>query len=424
MWALIAGPAWAQSWTVQPLYVGTDIVGATGDVAAAVALAGAPEADRLYFALVRETPNGNDRRSTLYLGILDCPGWTACPTPTTVVVGSTQDGDGPLPSIAVEEIPGAEPRIHVLHAARYPTCTPQVRRIEEHVYDPVTGLFDAWVVHEPDACADAQLSHTVIADGTVWTCWTEDPPTGGFDNQVWCGTRPLAPGPGVDPNWTTALLADGAQTQDHSWFTVADGARYAVVRDRDATPDAIDLHVDGVTGPLADGSPVQDDDFPSIARAPDGTLHAVWVEARRRISYAKCVSACDDPASWVVQPRPVRKFDTGTVDHPEIAISDTGRMFVFWSEDHDPTAADQRRIHVKDKCLSDLMFSPATEPGDVVHDLGATPIDQTMLIGRPRVWIDDVGHTLHLAWLEKDHPGANPTHGDAIWAWRAFDPCP
>lgn len=421
MWALI-GAAFAQGWTVEPLFTGTDIAGATGDVAAGVALAGSPELGRLYFALARETPDGLDRTSTLYLGILDCPGWTSCPIPNIIPLGSSQDGDGPLPSISVEEVPGGEPRIHILHAVRYRGCVEPTRRIEEHVYDPITGTFDSWLVRVPDGCADAQLSHTVIASDHVWACWTEDPVTGGLDNQVWCGTRdlldPLAP-------WTTELLADGAKTQDHNWFTVADGVRYAVVRDRDTSPDAIDLHADGVAGTLGDGSPVQDNDFPSIARAPDGSFHAVWVEARRRISYGKCEAAdCTDPANWIAQPRPVRIMDTGPVDHPEIVISESGRMFVFWSEDHDPGAADQRRIHVKEKCRSDVMFSPASDPGVVVSDIGPTPIDQTLLLGRPHTWIDEATDTLQLVYLEKGHPGPNPEHGDAIWARRPIDPCP
>ena len=420
MWALI-GTAWAQDFTVEPLYVGTDIVGETGDVAAGIALAGSSDLGRLYFALVRETPDGLERRSTLYLGQLDCPGWTGCGAPTVLPIGS-QDGSGALPSISLEEVPGGEPKIHVVHSAVYRGCAVPTRRIEEHVWDPLVGAFDDWTVRIADDCGDAQLSHTVIADDHVWSCWTEDPPTGGFDNQVWCGTRDLR-----DPaaEWVTELLADGAQTQDHNWFTVADGVRYAVVRDRDRSPDAIDLHADGAGGTLGDGSPVQDNDFPSIARAPDGSFHAVWVEARRRISYAKCEARdCTDPANWIPQPRPVRIMSTGPVDHPEIVIAENGRMFVFWSEDHDPAATDQRRTHMKSKCRTEAMFSPATDPGEVVSDIGDTPIDQTLLLGRPHAWIDEGTDTLHLVYLEKDHPGRNPEHGDALWARRPVEPCP
>jgi hypothetical protein len=418
-----AGAALAQGWTVEPLFVGTDVVGTTGDVAAAIALTGAPADERLYFALVRETPAGNARASTLYLGILDCTGGIHCPAPTLIQLGDPQIGDGPLPSIAVEPVVGGMSRIHVVHSVLHTNCPNPRRRLEEHVYDPSDGTLSSYVVREPASCADTQLSHTLVAEDQVWSCWTEDPSTPGYDNQVWCGMRDLTDSAA---QWTTELLADGVSTQDHAWFVMSDGIRYIVLRNRDTNPDTIAFHSVGTTGPLPDGSPVLEDDFPSIARASDGSLHAVWVEGRRRITYARCVAGldCADFRNWVTQARPVRVLGGGGIDHPEIITSEAGRIFVLWAEDHQPGPGDQRRIHVKEKCLADPTFTAPNALGQVVNDIGNTPIDQTLLLGRPHAWVDEAAQILHIVYLEKDIPGANPSHGDALHAWRPIVPCP
>lgn len=425
MWALIAGAALAQ-WTVTPLYVGTDVSGLTGDVANGVAITGWGPTNEVYFALNREVPDGVGRTSTLYVGRLACPGWAGCAPPALTQVGAPQ-ADAQLPAVTMEDVGAPDPILHVTWGSDTPTCSPQVRSLVESTWDPATGVVATSLVHEPVGCADAQVSQIALADGFAWSCWTEDPLTGGQDNVVWCGTRPAGPGDTADTGaaaaaWTTSLLAAGVRTRDHSGFVVADGQRYLVVRDRDPAPDAIDLWVDESELALPDGLATYENDFPSIARAPDGTFHAVWVESRARITYARCViGSCDDPASWEIQPRAVR---IGDVDHPEIAIAASGRMFIVWDEDQDPAATDQRRIHMKHKCPTNLLFSPALMPGEKVSDIGASPNDQTLLLGRPRVWIDDTNALLHVAYLEKNHPGRSPTHGDALLGTRAVDPCP
>lgn len=425
MWGLIAVSAVAGPWTTSLVWSGTDIAGNDGDVAVGVALAGWSPLGRLVLAIERQTPNGLSRTHHLDLMTIDCPaGWGACAAPVVEAVGVPQDDRLNLASLALEAgaDPNGAPVVHLVRAVRQGACVEPTRALEEWTRDPVTGAWSVQQIHTPVHCGDAQLSHSVVAEDLIWSCWTVNPVGLGDDDNLWCGTRALGGNPGA---WVVGGLANGVRAQDHGWFAVADGARYLLHRDMDPTPAVIRMAGPGVGGGMPPSNPLFAANFPSIARAPDGTLHAVWSESQRRIAYARCiVGGCADPASWEIQPRPLRFLTAGPVDHPEIAIASNGRRFVAWIEDHDPAVTDQRRVHVKSMCPSDILFPVGIDPGEVVDDIGVSPYDQQLLIGRPHLWIDDATDTVHMVFLEKDYPGPEPVHGDVYWAWRPVDPCP
>lgn len=118
----------------------------------------------------------------------------------------------------------------------------------------------------------------------------------------------------------------------------------------------------------------------------------------------------------------MRLGDVGDLAEPEIAIAATGRMFVVYREDVDPTAAEVWRVFVKEACRTALAFAPPDVQGEAVHVPDTVSDSQILSDGGPHVWIDDATRTVHVGWIEQDQPAA-PTHGDAWWAWKSYGWC-
>jgi hypothetical protein len=295
-------------------------------------------------------------------------------------------------------------------------CSSVELDLGEQAFDFSTATWSAQTVaaNSVGACEDRQLSYTQRSKDTLYTCWAQDPTAAANDNQVWCGTRPLT------STWSTSLLADGVDDQDHMSFVVdpVTDWRYIVHRDRDASPDNVALRVPemGTAGSLVT-APADQLDYPSIARAPDGSFHAVWHFPKNTggfIHYASCpaTSDCTVAGSWTA---PVQIRTANGARHAEIAASADGKLMVAWME----TDGSGDRIHFKETCVGNNWPFGA---GEVPRVAAGQAVSQSTFIGRPHIAIDDAYHFVHLGFVEFDNP-ANPTAGDAWWSRKSFTTC-
>lgn len=270
-------------------------------------------------------------------------------------------------------------------------------------------------------CQDRQLSYTLESGGVLYSCWTQDPTSGGGDNQVWCSSRLIASGVWGAPS----LLADGINDQDHPWFDFdpVNALRYIVHRNRDANPDIIMLRVfePGTVGDMPEGltGTPDDRDYPSIARAADGSLHAVWhapTTSGGHIRYARCPATrdCTQAVNWV----PPVEIRTATgARHAEIMIAENGRLMIMWIEEND---SGRDRIHFKETCQGTAW--PAGG-GQVPRPAAGLPVDQSNFMGRPHITIDNTHSLVHLGFVEWDDKNSR-TDGDVFWARKTFANCP
>lgn len=422
-WGLFTTTALAAApWSIQTLHDSLDITaGAHGDVASAVAVAG--HAGTLWFTVEREALYGGTRVRQLHLGSVSCaPDWTGCGAPALVALGAPFVGRPSNAAIALELAPDPldPPRVHVLRAFPSPSrCAAGASDLEAWVYDPAAGTSEVTWADVPAGCDDAGAASLRVDGDVLWGCWTRDARAVGADAEVWCGARDLS----TDGPWSPFRAAVLAAYPDRAAFTVMDGGPLTAVRDRRTAPHTLALGWSGTSTGWLPGTP-RDAGAPSIATAPDGSVHAVWLDGASRVQYAKCARDidCSDPASWLVSPRPVR---IGTaLGSPEIAISDDGRMFVAWTEDTDPaTTSDARRVFLKDKCLDELLFSPGTTPGEPLMEPATPSDDQGMAFGDPNLWTDPATGTVHVGFVEQDRAGPLPSHGAALWAHRRYARC-
>ena len=274
-------------------------------------------------------------------------------------------------------------------------------------------------------CQDRQLSYTLESAGTLYSCWTQDPTASSGDNQVWCSSRLIASGVWSAPS----LVADSAKDQDHSWFDFdpVNARRYIVHRNvrvnPNMNPDIITLSVPEVfaAGDMPEGLVgVPDDrDYPSIARAADGSLHAVWHAPKNvggHIRYARCPATrdCTQVGNWV----PPVEIRTATgARHAEIMIAENGRLMIIWMERDD---SGRDRIHFKETCQGTAW--PAGG-GEVPRPAAGLPMHQSNYMGRPHITIDNTHSLVHLGFVEFDDKN-NPTDGDIFWARKTFADCP
>lgn len=320
--------------------------------------------------------------------------------------------------------PIAIPRLESVHVVRRsgPTagCTTTELDLVEEALDLDTLVWSQQTVsaNSVGQCEDRQLSYTQQSGDTLHTCWTLDPdpnPLVTNDNQVWCGSRPLS------SSWSSALLADGLDDQDHMSFVVdpVTNWRYVVHRDRDAAPDTVALRVPdtGAAGSLV-AAPADQLDYPSIARAPDNSYHSVWHYPKNtggQIRYSSCpaTSDCTDVLNWTAS---VQIRAANGARHAEIASSAKGKLMVTWME----TGASGDRVHFKEVCAGNGWPFGA---GEVPRVAGGLAVSQSTFIGRPHLSIDDGFDLVHLAFVEFDSK-TNPTSGNAWWSRKSFVDCP
>lgn len=222
-------------------------------------------------------------------------------------------------------------------------CDPDELDLSEEEYLFASAVWDH---NEIDAntignCQDRQLSYTLQSGSTLYSCWTQDPTAGGRDNQVWCSSRLIAGGVWGAPSLLADGLLVGVDDQDHAWFDFdpVNALRYIVHRNVTANPDIITLRVfePNTVGDMPEGLVgVPDDrDYPSIARAADGSMHAVWHAPKLvggHIRYARCPATrdCTQAANWV----PPVEIRTATgARHAEIMIATNGRLMIMWMEE-------------------------------------------------------------------------------------------
>lgn len=294
---------------------------------------------------------------------------------------------------------------------------------EEYLFASTT-----WNHHNIDTnaignCQDRQISYTLESGGMLYSCWTQDPTSGGGDNQVWCSARLIAGGLWNAP----ILLADGVTIggdQDHPWFDFdpVNALRYIVHRNRDANPDIITLRVPepGTVGDMPQGlmGVPQNRDMPAIARAADGSMYAVWhaPTAGGHIRYARCpaILNCTQAVNWAP---PVEIRTAPSARHAEIMITGNGRLMIMWMEKDDNL---RDRIHFKETCQGTAW---PVGGGQVPRPATGLPVDQSNYMGRPHITIDNTHSLVHLGFVEFDNPG-NPTGGDVYWARKTFADCP
>jgi hypothetical protein len=312
------------------------------------------------------------------------------------------------------------PRLDAAHVVRRngPTagCATTELDLTEEALDLDTLVWSQQTVsaNSVGQCEDRQLSYTQRSGETLHTCWTQDPTAALNDNQVWCGSRPLS------SSWSSALLADGLDDQDHMSFVVDPTTdwRYVVHRDRDAAPDTVALRVPeaGTVGSLV-AAPADQLDYPSIVRAPDNSYHAGWHFPKNtggKIQYSSCpaTSDCTDVANWVA---PVQIRMANGARHAELAASADGKLMLAWME----TDADGDRVHFKETCAGNAWPPGAGE----VPRVTVNSVFQSTFIGRPHLTIDDWSDLVHLAFVEFDSK-TNPTSGNVFWSRKNFVACP
>jgi len=407
VFVLLVAVAAAAPWTVERLHLGVDLTPTDGDIATAVAIA--VEGSTRWVALERETVVGGLAQRQLQLGWSACdPTFTQCSDPTYVDLGLPSAGTPLAPAIAIEPglVAGA-PRVHVLRGNPNPSRCSGASDLEAWVYDVATATTELSVVDAPSGCDSVARSTLRLTETDAWACWTRT----GTGSETWCGGRSLAPGAG----WATWFESDLASPVELSRFALF-GDKPLVASHVPAGADPLVLGWGGAQAGALPTARLQAS-RPALATAPDGSVHAAWIEKGRRLQYATCSASsdCTDRASWTVEPQLVR-YGSG-LSTPELAVSEEGRVYLAWGEER---PGQGRRVVLKSRCPTGS-FSPPNEPGTIVAEPAVSTHDQSLLLGGPHLWTGP--HTVHLAWTEHERPTLQPTHGDAYWAWQHIEPC-
>lgn len=432
----------AGQWTTTNVYGGT-----TGtDIPVGVAVADfGPTGDVVFVVERRDGPDGPMSQHFLTMLRFSCLAGCAVPgvmSPVQVppadqispvgLVGSDQYYNA---SLALEGSAALTSTLNSAHIVRRTGPTAQCGSTqlnlseEEYLFASAT-----WNHNEIDAnttgnCQDRQLSYTLQSGGRLYSCWTQDPTAGsGRDNQVWCSSRLIAGGVWSAPSLVADGLLVGVGDQDHPWFDFdpVNAQRYIVHRNVDMDPntyDIITLRVPepGIVGDIPQGltGTPDDRDYPSIARAADGSMHAVWHVPKLvggHIRYARCPATrdCRQATNWVL---PVEIRTAIGARHAEFMIAGNGRLMILWMEKDDN---DRDRIHFQETCQGTAW--PAGG-GQVPRPAAGLPVDQSNYMGRPHITIDNTHSLVHLGFVEFDSTG-NPTDGDVYWARKTFASCP